>query len=264
MPEPPACDESLATRVAAARRWIRLLGHSPTERHGIMVVSTPAHPLVFEANFMMAKSGAEFATPGATLGESAGGNGCHMAYVDCLTRPSMIEAFERCGLRPGSTLTEMSATAICLTRQLPSVSARLVDKRLWPTLIALIEANFYEGKQVRDSDRDVVKGLVEIARRRAIGCKYWLIELDGDIAGYGMTAVCPNRLGLIEDLFTKPNARGLGVMSAFIRAAWRHLEAAGCDAVFLDALHSGRPAQLYRSLGFHPVTTSILLIRASS
>ena len=78
-----------------------------------------------------------------------------------------------------------------------------------------------------------------------------------------MTAPCPNGLGLIENLFTKPAHRGRGLMSAFIIEAARRLRAAGCDAVFLDAHAHDTPKRLYRRLGFAPVALTRTWVRDS-
>lgn len=71
-----------------------------------------------------------------------------------------------------------------------------------------------------------------------------------------MTAICPDGLGLIENLFTLSDQRGRGLMSSFIVAAAARLRAAGCDAVFLDAHARDTPKRLYARLGFQPVAVT--------
>jgi ribosomal protein S18 acetylase RimI-like enzyme len=57
-------------------------------------------------------------------------------------------------------------------------------------------------------------------------------------------------LAQIEEVSTAPRARERGLASALVLEAVRRGRAAGCDLVFLVADADGRPAELYRRLGF--------------
>ena len=90
-------------------------------------------------------------------------------------------------------------------------------------------------------------------RRRSPPGRLWLIVAGGEAVGYGTATVCPGGLGVIEDLYTHPDRRRRGLMSAFIAAAVDRLREAGCSGVFLDAHVDAAPQQLYAALGFAPI-----------
>jgi GNAT superfamily N-acetyltransferase len=245
-------------RVAAARRWFRALGHRANEADGVTVVATPEHPTVWEANWAAAGAGA---TPGdvfAALDRWFGGSPWRVVYTDALTPPAVEAALALADFTATGALIEMAAVA-------PPVAPRPaivpVDAANWDRLASLVAQDHREGARTGPHDPAVASGLLEGMRRRLDACAYWLIEVDGEAAGYGLTAICPHGLGLIEDLFTAPAWRGRGLMSGFIAAMTERLLDAGCDAVFLDAFAEAAPKRLYARLGFAPVAVTRQWVR---
>lgn len=239
-----------ARRVAAARQWFRRQGHAPVERDGVTIVATPAHPAVWDANFVAAGPGVGAAAVVAALEHFSG---WRVAQADALTEPEVEATLALAGFRAETVLIEMLAADVASPLPVPPVELSAVGEAEWPRLAALVEADHREGKRTGTHDAAVAAGLLDGMRRRLGPCDYWLLTEGGVDLGYGMTAVCPNGLGLIENLFTLPQHRGRGLMSSFIVAAARWLRAAGCDAVFLDAHAHDTPKLLYARLGFRPV-----------
>ena len=60
-------------------------------------------------------------------------------------------------------------------------------------------------------------------------------------------------VAMVEDVYTTPEARGLGLASAVIGAALRAAHAEGADLVFLPTDAGGRAVRLYERLGFRPL-----------
>lgn len=242
-----------AERVAAARRWFRRQGHAAIEQDGVTLVATPEHPDTWDANWACARSDVSAATLMGMLDRHMGHTPWRVAHVDALTGPAVEAGLALADFRAESSLIEMLAREIAAPLPVPDITLRAVGPGDWDDLEALVQVDLREGKRTGEHDESVAAGLLDGMRRRLGPCTYWLLFKAEAPVGYGMTAICPNGLGLIENLFTLPAQRGRGVMSAFIVEAARRLRAAGCDAVFLDAHAHDTPKRLYARLGFLPV-----------
>lgn len=242
-----------AIRGAQARRWYRRQGYAAVEENGVTVVATPAYPTTWEANWACAD-------PGVTADDVLAALDRHMAHAsswvvhaDALTDPALEAALALADFRVENTLIEMVAREIASPHVIPFVTLERVGAGNWDAFAALVDADMREGKRTGEHDAGVAAGLLDAMQRRMGPCDYWLL-CDGEAAaGYGMTAACPNGLGLIENLFTLPEQRGRGLMSGFIAEAARRLRDAGCDAVFLDAHAHDSPKRLYARVGFEPI-----------
>lgn len=248
-----------AERVAGARRWFRVQGREPIEAGGVTVVATPAYPATWEANFVMPGPGVGGEAALAALEKHAPA-GWQVVQVDCLTAPDVEAVLALEGFAVANSLIEMVAKAVAPVPPAPRVAVERVGAGAWDRFAALVEADHREGKRTGDYDPAVAAGLLAGMRGRS-ACDHWLLVEDGVDLGYGMTALCPNGLGLIENLFTLPAHRGRGVMSRFIGAAAARLRAAGCDAVFLDAHADDTPKRLYAKLGFRAVAVTRTWVR---
>lgn len=244
-----------ARAVAVARRWYRALGYDALETGGVTVVATPAHPDTWEANWAQAGPATDAAALFSAL-ETHHPAGWQVVVVDALTLPGVEAALALADFRVESTLIEMVAERIAMSTAAPAFAVERVDAAQWDRFVRLVEIDQREGKRTGEYDEAVGIGLIDGMRRRLALCDYWLLVEEGVDAGYGMTVACPNGLGLIESLFTLPDRRGRGLMSAFIAEAVRRLRAAGCGAVFLDAHAHDTPKHLYARLGFAPVAVT--------
>ena len=241
----------------------RLLGSAPVRAGGAAIVVTPDSPNVWDANFALPDTDADPDKLMTTLDEAMVHSDWRVVVADALTGPDMEAALALAGYTPGVTTIEMLAPSpISSTHPLPAISLRAVDSEEdWSAMIPLVRADHVEGKRTGNLSDSVSDGLIAAMRRRAVACDYSFIVLDGTNIGYGMTANCPSKLGLIEELFTLPEARGRGVMSAFLVMAAERLRAQGCDGVFLDAHADGTPKVLYARLGFRPVSITRKWVR---
>ena len=245
-----------AERVAAARRWFRAQGYTPFDRDGVTLVATPAFPDTWDANWACAGPDASAETLLGVLDRHMRHTPWRVAHIDALTAPAVEAALALAEFRIENSLIEMIAREVVAPLPVPEIVLREVGAADWDSLTALVEVDLREGKRTGEHDEGVAAGLLDGMRRRLGACSYWLLVKGGTPVGYGMTAVCPNGLGLIENLFTLPAHRGRGLMSGFIVEAARRLRAAGCDAVFLDAHAQDTPKRLYARLGFAPVALS--------
>lgn len=230
------------------------------EADGVTAVATPAHRDTWDANWVQAGPDA---TPAAVFAALARHHpvGWQVVVVDALTPPAVEAALALADFRVEVTLIELATDQVARPAVPLWMTMEQVGTAQWDRLAALIRIDLTEGKRTGEHDEAVGAGLIDAMRRRLGPCDYWLLVEDGSDIGYGMTARCPNGLGLIESLFTLPDRRGRGLMSAFIAAASARLFADGCDAVFLDAHAHDTPKRLYARLGFAPVAVTRTWIR---
>lgn len=252
-----------AARVAAARRWFKRVGYQPVEDGAVTVVATPAFPDTWDANWAQPAPGADAAAVSDALGRQRHTDArWQVVATDCLTDPAIEAALALADFSQGVSVIEMLAEGLPASpHALPLIEMRAVDDAGWAAFAGLVDTDHGEGKRTGPVDPAVAAGLLDGMRRRRGPCTYWLLIERGVPVGYGMTAACPNGLGLIEHLFTVPARRGRGLMSAFIVAAARRLREKGCDAIFLDAHAHDTPKHLYRRLGFVPVAVTRTWVR---
>lgn len=249
-----------AACVAEARRWYREQGYAPVERDGVTAVVTPAHPDTWEANWLQAGPAADAAAVFAALDR----HGLDVVVVDALTPPAVEAALALAGFTAQVTVIELLARGtVASSHPLPTVLTERVGEANWPVFVDLVDRDQHEGKRTGERDEGVSAGLIDGMQRRQETCDYWLLRTHDAAVGYGMTAACPNGLGLIESLFTLPEHRGRGLMSAFITAAAARLRGGGCDGVFLDAHAHDTPKHLYARLGFTPVALTRTWVRSA-
>ena len=235
----------------------------PQVTTGVVAVSTPTYRDTWDANWVMAGPDAGPEAVFTALERHFAG-GWQVVHVDCLTAPAVEAALALAGFTAEGTLIEMRARAVIATRPPPAFDMRRVGAPEWERFAQLVGIDQREGRRTGEHDGAVGAGLLDGMRRRLDLCDFWLLTQNGMDLGYGMTAACPNGLGLIESLFTLPEHRGRGLMSGFIVHAAAALKAQGCDAAFLDAHAHDTPKRLYARLGFAPVALTRTWVRDSS
>ena len=125
----------------------------------------------------------------------------------------------------------------------------------WEALLPLVAVNHGERQDLADLGLTAAFSwrMTEVWRNKNPAYTLYLaIEDDAPVA-YGGCGAAPGGVGMIEDLFTLPVARGRGVARGMIAALVDRLRRAGCRAVFLGAVAEDWPKRLYARLGFRPV-----------
>lgn len=125
----------------------------------------------------------------------------------------------------------------------------------WDALYRLVRADHIEGRRTQGAslDEGVTRGIVEGYRRKAGACQFFLAYLGDKLCGYGSATACPNGMGMIEDLFTRPAFRRRGLASSLIAGCAGYLRQHGATDLLIGSLTSEAPKHLYRRLGFLPV-----------
>jgi len=96
----------------------------------------------------------------------------------------------------------------------------------------------------------------------ALGRAYLLV-LDDEPAGYATVMFRYSidhaaKIGFVDDLYVRPNARGKGRGTALLQAIEADLRKLGLAALSLHAEPKGRAEALYRRYGFKPDPLSLL------
>ena len=246
-------------RVAEARRWTRLLGSTPIVAQGATIVTTPAHPDFWDGNFAMLDPGTDPAFDPrdalAALDAAMPHSRWRVVIADAIDPPDTEAVLALADFAPRPADIEMLCDSEIILPHPPApIRLRAVSNDGdWAALDALVRIDHAEGKRTGPISDAVGNALIADMRADAPPGTYMLIALDGHDIGYGYIVACPNGLGMIDNLFTLPSARGQGVMSSFIAVAVGELRAHGCDAVFLDAHADDQPKHLYARLGFKPI-----------
>jgi ribosomal-protein-alanine N-acetyltransferase len=104
-----------------------------------------------------------------------------------------------------------------------------------------------------DTEEDVA-GLDEVVGRDVV----LLAEQDGEAVGLAVAAKRGGRLGFLDLVYVRPDARGAGVAAELVRAAAEQLQARGADVLELDVLASNEGARgVYERWGFRPVELTL-------
>ena len=155
-------------------------------------------------------------------------------HTDCLTPDAFLArlAFDDFEKRP---VTIQMALKGDLTRRGASIELRPVatgSER--DALLKLVLADHVEGRRPRYARSHRQHGR-RIYRPKSEARHFHLAIEDGVPVADGAHAAAPNRVGMIEDLFTLQSARRRGGATVMITASTDRLRASGCQTIFLAA-----------------------------
>jgi GNAT superfamily N-acetyltransferase len=131
----------------------------------------------------------------------------------------------------------------------------VVDADGWERLERLQEASWIEAVAglVPAPDGHVREQIAAARRGKVPPVRYWLAWLDGEPVGYFSAWAGTRGVGLVEDLFVVPAARGRGIATALVHACVGDCRGRGADPVALTADPSDTPRRMYAALGFRVV-----------
>ena len=150
---------------------------------------------------------------------------------------------------------------------LPARARRAIEVRPvetesdWSSLALLARADDVEAaaKQGREPwSQDVTDQLVARKRQRADALPFFLARLDGLDVGHGCAwrGTTDDGVGMVEDLFTDPDHRHMGVASALIAHGVGYARAGGAGPIMIGAAAADTPRLMYAAMGFRPTFTS--------
>jgi len=248
----------VSERIAAAYRWHRRLGNTGIDGPGCHLVVNPAFPQVWDANHadaVTATTTAEIDGLLAAMDLHLAHTPWRVAHTDGFTPDAFLARLALDGFEARPQTIQMALQGP-LTHRGCAIDLRPVETDAdWASLHPLVVADVAEGRTTGDLSLSAAFAAEMLATRRAKAphCRYHLVWREGRAVAYGALAAAPDGVGLIEDLYTSPSVRRLGIATAVIAALVDRLRDAGCDTVFLGALATETPKHLYARLGFRPV-----------
>ncbi len=249
---------NLVERVCIAYAWQRALGHEIVKDSLCCLVSDPAHPDVWDANHISevrASTTAEIEQVLQRAHEAF--THCHhrLFVIDSLTPPAFLA---RLALDDYQELTPTIQLVLdgVLRANPPDIDLRPVTTEAdWQSLYTLLRQDHIEGVRTHSMaiPEEVTRGVVTSYRKKWPVYQFFLAHEEGVDCAYGAGALCPNGIGMIEDLFTLPDFRKRGISTAIIARALSHLRAQGAEQILIGALTTEPPKRLYAALGFLPI-----------
>ena len=251
-------DAGLLRRVCEARAEYLALGNEVLELDAVRLVTNREAPLIYDANHA---SGVRAETPDAIdavleqCEEAFAGLGHRRFQGDPLTPP----AFEARLVLEGYQITselEMLLEGKLLRSGRPVEIRGVTTEADWESLARLTRADHEEegpkfGRPVYA--REVSEQMLGVRRRKGPALRYWLARADGIDCAFFSSWPGPERVGVVEDLFTLPRFRGRGIATALIERAVDDARERGAGPVVIGARPDDSPRHMYAALGFRPI-----------
>jgi GNAT superfamily N-acetyltransferase len=248
----------IARAIAQAYRWQRRLGAVQIASSHCHIVVDPAHPDVWDSNHadeVTAQTDAEIDAVFAAMDEHLGHTSWRVIHADAFTPDVFLARLALDDFEVRNVTIQMALRGMPKDRGARIELRPVVGHAEWSALSRLVLANHAEGRTTSGVDvpAEITAGLVSGYRAKSRAYHFHLVVEDGAPVAYGAYAAAPDKVGMIEDLFTLPSARQRGVATAMIAAFVDRLLWDGCQTVFIGALAAERPKHLYARLGFRPV-----------
>jgi ribosomal protein S18 acetylase RimI-like enzyme len=248
----------LTRRIAEAYRWHRRLGARVTKTQHCCIVADPARPGVWESNHVeavTAEAEAEIDAVFAAMEAGLAHTNWRVAHTDGFTPDAFLARLAFADFEERFVAIQMALAGPIRVAPRPLDLRPVESDDDWRRLAALVRLNHVEGHVSGGIvlPPEFTADMVAVYRAKAPQCRFHLVHVDEEAIAYGASAPAPNGLGMIEDVFTRPEHRRRGVASAMLAAFAAELTARGCDRVFLGALANEQAKGLYARLGFRPV-----------
>ena len=242
-------------RVCEARAAYNELGNTVVDDAGVRCVRNQELPNVHDANCVSrARTGAEL----ARVDEFYGDLHFRKVMVDPDTPPAFEASLVLNGYEPRHHIELVLGDVL---RASPGAfDLRLVESEDdWRSLTELWQLNHdeeVEKGQHDDWGAGVTEQMVRAKQFKAPDLRFWLARVDGVDAGFFSSWCAPNGIGIVEDLFTRPEFRHRGIATALIAHCVTDARERGAGPVAISARLEDTPKHMYAALGFHPTGIS--------
>ena len=256
-----ATDHDLRRAVEATLTRFHLLGAEPLVEALACFCVDRVRPDVYDANHVRAPRAAsadEIEQLLARIDEVYDGQN-HRQVVCDLDTPDAFEA-RLCldGWHLQLTLHQVLSGPLEIdARPLAGLTIRPVTTDAdWWSMTMLARLDHVESCQRFDREPwsfAVTSAMVSLRRQKAPEVQPFLAALDGLDVGYLSAMPGPDGVGLIEELFVHPEARGRGIGQALLDWCVGDARARGAVHVGLGARPEDWPRHLYARIGFRPL-----------
>jgi len=124
----------------------------------------------------------------------------------------------------------------------------------WHSLGEMMHENFIEtGPEITgEIARGVSLGCLAANRLKAPDFQFFIVRADGHDCAYGGGGFCPDGMGIVEDIFTRPAFRRRGMATAVIAEAVDFARSSGAKDVLIGTSTKDAVKHFYEALGFEP------------
>jgi GNAT superfamily N-acetyltransferase len=265
-----------ATRTEAAYYE---LGNQVEEGPAARFVTNPSTPNVWDNNCVTrirAATPAEVDDLVADVGHRYRDNDRLVFKLDGLTPPAMearmvLEGYEvdvmvHLVLPAHERVRDISSQSSARSAQ-SGARRRAIEMRPvaeesdWASLGRLVRADHVEAAAREGREpwaQDVTDQMVARKRQRADALPFFLARVDGVDVGHACAwrGTTEDGIGMVEDLFTDPDHRHMGVATALIAHGVDYARGGGAGPVMIGAAAEDTPRFMYAAMGFRPTFTS--------
>jgi GNAT superfamily N-acetyltransferase len=258
----------LMRRVCAAQAAYNELGNTVVEEPRARFVCCPETPQVHDSNLasrVRAETDGEIDEVLARADELYAALRHRKVMID----PDTPAAFEARlvleGYQPRTHVELVLDGDLRATPPAAAVELRLVESEDdWRSLTELWRL---------DSEEEAAKGqhepwaagvaeqMVAAKRIKAPDLRFWLAHVDGTDAAFFSSWPGHDGLGIVEDLFTRPEFRHRGLASALIAHSVADARERGAGPVAISARTNDTPKHMYAAMGFRPSGISRTYLR---
>jgi GNAT superfamily N-acetyltransferase len=252
-------DAELLRRVFDARAAYHELGNAVIETRGAHFVRNPDLPNVHDANLVTRVRAETEDAIDEVLGQADelyGEFGHRKVMLDPDTPPAFEARLVLEGYEPHPHIELVLEGAL---RASPGpVDLRPVESGDdWRSVTELWHLNHHE--QVEQGQHDpwgseVTEQMVAARRAKAPALAFWLARVGGSDAAFFSSWPGPDGVGIVEDLFTRPEFRHRGVATALIARCVADARERGAGPVAISARVADTPKHMYAALGFRPLS----------
>jgi GNAT superfamily N-acetyltransferase len=136
----------------------------------------------------------------------------------------------------------------------------------WRSVTELWHRNHDEQVEQGQHDpwgRGVTEQMVAARRAKAPALAFWLARVDETDAAFFSSWPGPDGVGIVEDLFTRPEFRHRGLATALIAHCVADSRERGAGPVAISARIADTPKHMYTALGFRPLCISRSYLRST-
>jgi GNAT superfamily N-acetyltransferase len=249
---------SVIEKIAATYTWQKALGHEVQDTGLCRIVRNLDLPLIWDANhvsLIRATSEEGLASVFQDEADLLGNCGHSVVHVDPLTPPLVEARLAAADYEDQTPILQMVLSGDLKVEPTSLDIRPVTQEEDWSSLGEMIHENFVETGPALSTDvaLDISHGLLAANRLKAADFRFYIARIDGQDCGYGGGGLCPDGMGIVEDIFTRPGFRHRGVATAVIARAVTFSRSRGAGDVLIGTSASDTVKHLYGALGFRPV-----------
>lgn len=247
--------EPAARALCETYRAHTALGIEVLDGPGCRVLRYDGAPDVYDANHLEVGTEAEFGTALAFLEHHLGTLPYRNFRTDPFSPPEFEAELRLRNYAPDPTLQLMLEGEL-LGPAPGSFDVRpVVDEAEWKVLARLFRADHIETDQKRGTQifsPALSDQIFATHRRASIEVRFFMVWVEGEAVAFFSSWPGRNGVGMVEDLFTMPTHRNLGIARALIHHCVADARAGGANGVVIGAEPGDTPKHLYAAMGFRP------------